>query len=81
MNLADFLHAKSYFNSYWVGMVKYGMFFCVDQGLKNLVHARVRVRIVHAEKNVYGNYFSVKIISQLENYLYCFTKTFFAVED
>ena len=45
------------------------------QGLKNCTYAHVRVRIVHAkalsctQKNVYANYFSVKIISQLENYL------------
>ena len=61
-------------------------YYCI-QGLKNCVHAGFRVRIVHAKalwrtwKNVYANYFSVKIISQLENYLYCFTKTFFAVQD
>ena len=28
-------------------------------------------------KNVYANYFSVKIISELENYLYCSLKRFF----
>ena len=33
------------------------------------------------EKNMYANYFLVKIISQSENYLYCFTKMFFAVQD
>ena len=54
------------------------------QGLKNCVHAHVRVHIVHTkalwhtQKNVYANYFSVKNISQLENYLYCFTKTVFS---
>ena len=57
------------------------------QGLKNRIHARVCVHTIHAKalwctrKNVYANYFPVKTISQLENYLCCLTKTFFAVQD
>ena len=57
--------------------------WCIWQGFKNCVQAPVRVRIGYAKalwrtrENVYVNYFSVKIIPQLENHQYCFTKRFF----
>ena len=61
--------------------------WCIWQGFKNCLQAPVRVRIVYANalwrtrKNVYANYFSVKIIPQSENHQYCFSKTFFSVQD
>ena len=40
----------------------------------------VRKSSLRTWKNVYANYFSVKLIYQLENYLHCFNKTFFEVK-